>query len=100
METAFTTVSLDTVNPFYVEGTRLFFLEWDHQTYLVKDYCPHRGGPLSLGDKMIDEGKIICPWHKNKICALGLKERALPMVRVRNRVQFSLEEQTNAVYSA
>jgi nitrite reductase (NADH) small subunit len=23
--------------------------------------CPHRGGPLAEG--MIEEGKLICPWH-------------------------------------
>jgi nitrite reductase (NADH) small subunit len=23
--------------------------------------CPHRGGPLAEG--MIEDGKVICPWH-------------------------------------
>jgi nitrite reductase (NADH) small subunit len=23
--------------------------------------CPHRGGPLAEG--MIEDGKIVCPWH-------------------------------------
>lgn len=23
--------------------------------------CPHRGGPLAEG--MIEQGKVICPWH-------------------------------------
>jgi nitrite reductase (NADH) small subunit len=23
--------------------------------------CPHRGGPLAEG--MIEEGKVVCPWH-------------------------------------
>ena len=90
METTFTTVSFDTSNPFYVQQTRLFFIKWNEQNYLVKDYCNHRGGPLSLGSKIANDGKIICPWHKQKNCVVGLKNTALPMVRVGNIVKFSL----------
>lgn len=27
----------------------------------MDDVCPHRGGPLGQG--IIEDGKIICPWH-------------------------------------
>jgi nitrite reductase/ring-hydroxylating ferredoxin subunit len=98
MKTTFTTTNLSTTTPFHVGGIRLFLLDWNKKKYLVKDYCPHRGGPLSLGDQMTDEDKIVCPWHKNKVCATRLTTMALPMVRVGNQVRFSLEEQTDAVH--
>lgn len=28
---------------------------------VMDNVCPHRGGPLGQG--MIEEGKLICPWH-------------------------------------
>jgi nitrite reductase (NADH) small subunit len=28
---------------------------------VMDNICPHRGGPLGQG--MIEQGKIICPWH-------------------------------------
>jgi len=27
----------------------------------VDNVCPHRGGPL--GEGMIENGKLVCPWH-------------------------------------
>lgn len=27
----------------------------------MNNVCPHRGGPLGQG--IIEDGKIICPWH-------------------------------------
>ncbi len=31
-------------------------------TYRALDnVCPHRGGPLGQG--MIEDGKVVCPWH-------------------------------------
>lgn len=27
----------------------------------MDNVCPHRGGPLGQG--IVEEGKIICPWH-------------------------------------
>ncbi|HEU5401382.1 MAG TPA: Rieske (2Fe-2S) protein [Terriglobales bacterium] len=27
----------------------------------MDNICPHRGGPLGTG--VIDDGKLICPWH-------------------------------------
>jgi|SRR5579883_738817 nitrite reductase (NADH) small subunit len=28
---------------------------------VISNVCPHRGGPLGQG--MIENGKIVCPWH-------------------------------------
>jgi nitrite reductase (NADH) small subunit len=27
----------------------------------MDNVCPHRGGPLGTG--VVDDGKLICPWH-------------------------------------
>ncbi|MEN3356429.1 MAG: nitrite reductase small subunit [Mycobacteriales bacterium] len=29
--------------------------------HLITSRCPHRGGPLHLGD--VQEGRLRCPWH-------------------------------------
>ncbi|MEO6725772.1 MAG: Rieske 2Fe-2S domain-containing protein [Blastocatellia bacterium] len=29
--------------------------------YALKDFCPHRGAPLSEG--FLEDGKVFCPWH-------------------------------------
>ncbi len=31
------------------------------QLSAMDNVCPHRGGPLGTG--VIDDGKLICPWH-------------------------------------
>ena len=33
----------------------------DGSLFAMDNVCPHRGGPLAQG--VIDEGKLICPWH-------------------------------------
>jgi nitrite reductase (NADH) small subunit len=33
----------------------------DGVIHALDNECPHRGGPLAEG--MIEEGKLICPWH-------------------------------------
>lgn len=43
-------------------GERVLCVANDGGSISVMDnVCPHRGGPLGQG--MIEEGKIICPWH-------------------------------------
>jgi nitrite reductase (NADH) small subunit len=43
-------------------GERLFCVANDRGSISVMDnVCPHRGGPLGQG--MIEDGQIICPWH-------------------------------------
>lgn len=31
------------------------------QLSALDNVCPHRGGPLGTG--IVDDGKLICPWH-------------------------------------
>ncbi len=33
----------------------------DGRFHAIDNVCPHRGGPLAQG--MIENGKIVCPWH-------------------------------------
>jgi nitrite reductase (NADH) small subunit len=43
-------------------GTRtLCIANLDGVIRALDNECPHRGGPL--GEGMIEEGKLICPWH-------------------------------------
>lgn len=43
-------------------GERLFCAAITNGRLTVTDNeCPHRGGPLGQG--LIEQGRIICPWH-------------------------------------
>uniref|UniRef100_A0A7V5CU24 Rieske (2Fe-2S) protein n=1 Tax=Acidobacterium capsulatum TaxID=33075 RepID=A0A7V5CU24_9BACT len=43
-------------------GERLFCAATvDGQLTVTDNECPHRGGPLGQG--LIEQGRIICPWH-------------------------------------
>lgn len=30
---------------------------------IIRDLCPHMGGPLSEGEFRAEEGELECPWH-------------------------------------
>jgi nitrite reductase (NADH) small subunit len=43
-------------------GTKTICIANVNGTYSAMDnICPHRGGPLGQG--MIENGKVVCPWH-------------------------------------
>jgi nitrite reductase (NADH) small subunit len=43
-------------------GTRLICIaNSDGSISAMDNVCPHRGGPLGQG--IVEEGKLICPWH-------------------------------------
>jgi nitrite reductase (NADH) small subunit len=45
-----------------VFGERTFCIANENGEITAMDnVCPHRGGPLGQG--MLEEGKLICPWH-------------------------------------
>lgn len=50
--------------PIRRDGEEMFLLGVDEQFYLVRNACPHRGGPLKFGH-VDDEGRIVCPMHHN-----------------------------------
>jgi nitrite reductase (NADH) small subunit len=82
------TIPSDHKGPFHVKGMRLFVLNWKGNTFVVPDYCSHRGGPLSLGTCNKERGTIVCPWHGNHDPIKPLLAKAMPAVRVGNSISF------------
>lgn len=48
---------------------------------LVRDRCPHRGGPLSLARLTQDSRRLTCPWHGTRVAVSALCRTSSPMVR-------------------
>jgi hypothetical protein len=71
---------------------RYFLLRADGQTQLVRDSCPHRGGPLSLARLTTDGRRLSCPWHGTKIGVAALRRTAVPMVRSGDRAMAILAD--------
>ena len=56
-------------------GEEYFLLMYNDAFYLIKNQCPHRGGPLKLG--FINErAEIVCPMHHNTFAIPDLIERS------------------------
>jgi Rieske [2Fe-2S] domain len=50
------------------------------KTMLVPDHCPHRGGPLRLGWWDHRTGRLVCPWHENKIPQAHFQRSGIPLL--------------------
>lgn len=50
--------------PIWRDGEEYFLLGHDDALYLVRNSCPHRGGPLKSG-YINAAGEIVCPMHRN-----------------------------------
>lgn len=78
-------------------GNKTYFLnQRSHATQLLPTACPHRGGPLHMGDSTGDGLAVICPWHENKYKTCNLEKKALPTVRVGNRLSTVIGETEHA----
>jgi hypothetical protein len=54
--------------------------------HTISATCPHRGGPLHLGE-VEDGGRFIkCPWHKTRVSIPHLLRGALPTTSAGGRV--------------
>ncbi|MFC4905746.1 Rieske 2Fe-2S domain-containing protein [Actinomadura gamaensis] len=53
----------------------------DRRSHLVRDWCPHRGGPLSLARLTPDGRRLSCPWHGTKVGVAAVRRTGVPMVR-------------------
>jgi len=53
---------------------------------MVDTRCPHRGGPLHLGQIQESGDRIVCPMHRLAIPLARLERSALPMIVRRDRV--------------
>jgi nitrite reductase (NADH) small subunit len=60
---------------------RYFIFDADGRPLLVRDWCPHRGGPLSLSRQTPDRRRLVCPWHGTKVGIAAVKRTSVPMVR-------------------
>lgn len=49
--------------PIWRDGEEYFLLGHEDTLYLVRNSCPHRGGPLKAG-YINAEGEIVCPMHR------------------------------------
>lgn len=66
---------------------KTYFLNRRHDaTQLLPTTCPHRGGPLHMGEVTQDGESVICPWHENAYKVCNLEKRSLPTVRVKNMI--------------
>ncbi|WP_455921353.1 Rieske 2Fe-2S domain-containing protein [Pseudomonas putida] len=73
--------------PYLAVGGKTYFLNRQPQsTYLLPTQCPHRGGPLHLGQASDNGQRVICPWHDNAYPLCNLEKKALPTVRVGKRL--------------
>lgn len=68
-------------NTVLVGHDRYFVFECNGRIDLVRDRCPHRGGPLSLARLTPDGRRLTCPWHGTKVATTALRRTAVPMVR-------------------
>ncbi|MFY2557165.1 Rieske 2Fe-2S domain-containing protein [Corallococcus terminator] len=69
------------VNYLEADGNRYFLLSQDGRApLLVRDECPHRGGPLHLGRLDAAAEAIHCPWHCQRIPLRHLHRNALPLI--------------------
>ncbi|AHH99597.1 hypothetical protein GCM10010174_18270 [Kutzneria viridogrisea] len=62
-------------NVVVVGEQRYFGLERDGAVHLIASRCPHRGGPLHLGE--VEGNGLRCPWHGNsfrvdRLCTRGV----------------------------
>ena len=46
---------------FIANGHSVCVANVDGAVAAMGNVCPHRGGPLAEG--MIEDGKLVCPWH-------------------------------------
>ena len=49
--------------------------------YAVENFCPHKGGPLGLGQ--VKNGTITCPWHRFRFELETGKSVTNPAMRAR-----------------
>lgn len=82
------TISLNMEQAHYVAvDEKTYFLKRQaYATQLLPTACPHRGGPLHMGELSDDQQSVICPWHDNAYKVCNLEKKSLPTVRVRDRL--------------
>jgi nitrite reductase (NADH) small subunit len=68
---------------FVAVNDKSYFLNGDdYSTHLLPTTCPHRGGPLHLGEVNPDGNSITCPWHDNVYKVCNLESKSPPTVKI------------------
>ncbi|WP_194292861.1 Rieske (2Fe-2S) protein [Streptomyces smaragdinus] len=68
-----------------VAGDDMYFvMERGTDVHVITSACPHRGGPLHLGE--VEDDRLRCPWHGSFFPVGRLCDRAHPSVRVGDAV--------------
>lgn len=75
------TMDLSRHNMLLAGHDRYFAFESGGRVQLVRDRCPHRGGPLSLARLEPDGRRLTCPWHGTRVAVTAVCRTSLPMVR-------------------
>ena len=75
-------------------GASRYFVWWncDRRPLVLSDECPHRGGPLHLGEVNCPAGAITCPWHGMTWTEKALEQRSIPAVISGSRLTAILDE--------
>ena len=60
-----------------VNGAEIALFNVDGNFYAIDNTCPHRGGPL--GEGMLDDGIVTCPWHGWKFNVATGKNVSMPV---------------------
>ena len=71
---------------FHSGEERYFLLKFEGALHAVPDACAHRGGPLSKGAQGDCKGSIVCPMHQLRTSAKSLLAKALPALRVGDKI--------------
>ena len=79
-------LSINHANYVSVEEKTYFLKRHAYSTQLLPTACPHRGGPLHMGEVTGDGQSVICPWHDNPYKLCNLEKKSLPTVRVGNQI--------------
>lgn len=73
-------------NRLSIDGVGYFIFHKKEQPMIIPALCPHRGGPLHLGDAENDGEHITCPWHDTKFKINHLSCKKLPTLKVGNQL--------------
>lgn len=79
-------LNIDHAHYVAVEERTYFLTRHAYSTQLLPTTCPHRGGPLHMGEMTSEGQNVICPWHDKTYKVCNLEKKSLPTVRVRNQI--------------
>lgn len=64
-----------------VAGRPYVFVRSERGAFVLPAGCPHRGGPLHLGEFTPDGARLVCPWHGRASSISRFLRNGVPAVR-------------------